>query len=183
MSLAGRDVGVVDGYLADRTGPEGRKGRFVWLDSPDWVVIIPWLLVDGIPHFIMEEQFRHGTATVTREFPAGLVEKGEKAAAAAEREMMEETGMAGDFTELGTVCPNNAFMTNRQSFFLVTGLEKKAGQSLDPDETIDIVEVPVEEAIRDMGTGIYDNGIMMMAIGFFLRYAEQHPELGLRGRQ
>ena len=97
--------------------------------------------------------------------------------------MMEETGMAGDFTELGTVCPNNAFMTNRQSFFLVTGLEKKAGQSLDPDETIDIVEVPVEEAIRDMGTGIYDNGIMMMAIGFFLRYAEQHPELGLRGRQ
>ena len=63
------------------------------------------------------------------------------------------------------------------------GLEKKAGQSLDPDETIDIVEVPVEEAIRDMGTGIYDNGIMMMAIGFFLRYAEQHPELGLRGRQ
>ena len=84
---------IFDGYLADRTGPEGRKGRFVWLDSPDWVVIIPWLLVDGIPHFIMEEQWRHGPCRMTREFPAGLVDKGEEAAAAAGRELLEETGM------------------------------------------------------------------------------------------
>ena len=175
------DCRIFSVVMAEREAGDGRKGTFVEIDSPDWVVAIPWFLKDGVPYFIMEEQFRHGTATVTREFPAGLVERGEKAAAAAEREMMEETGMAGDFTELGTICPNNAFMNNRQSFFLVTGLEKKAGQSLDPDETIDIVEVPVEEAIRDMGTGIYDNGIMMMAIGFFLRYSEQHPELGLRG--
>ena len=172
---------IFDGYLADRTGPEGRKGRFVWLDSPDWVVIIPWLLVDGIPHFIMEEQWRHGPCRMTREFPAGLVEKGEEALHAAKRELMEETGIRGTFTELGCVCPNNAFMTNRQSFFLVTDIEKVSEQSLDPDETIDVVEVPVEDVIRDMGTGIYDNGIMMMAIGFFMRYAESHPELKLRG--
>ena len=168
---------IFDGYLDDRIGPDGRKGRFIWLDSPDWVVIIPWLLVDGVPHFIMEEQFRHGSESVTREFPAGLVEKGEAALEAAKREMLEETGIVGRFVELGNVCPNNAFMSNRQSFFLVTDLEKKAGQSLDPNETIDVIEVPVEEVIRDMGTGLYDNGIMMMAIGFFLRYAEAHPEL------
>ena len=108
---------------------------------------------------------------------AGLVEKGEAALAAAQRELMEETGIRGTFTELGNVCPNNAFMSNRQSFFLVTDLEKVSGQSLDPNETIDVIEVPVEDVIRDMGTGLYDNGIMMMAIGFFLRYAESHPEL------
>ena len=71
-------------------------------------------------------------------------------------------------------------MTNRQSFFLVTDIEKVSGQTLDPDETIDVIEVPVEEAIRDIGKGLYDNGIMMMAIGFFMRYAEEHPELKLR---
>ena len=59
----------------------------------------------------------------------------------------------------------------------MTDLEKVSGQSLDPYETIDVIEVPVEDGIRDMGTGVYDNGIMMMAIGFFLRYAESHPEL------
>ena len=96
------------------------------------------------------------------------------------RELMEETGMKGSFTELGNVCPNSAFMSNRQSFFLVTDIEKVGGQSLDANEEIDVVTVPVEDAIRDMGKGAYDNGIMMMAIGFFLRYAEEHPELGLR---
>ena len=36
--------------------------------------------------------------------------------------------------------------------------------------------VPVEEVIASMGSGIYDNGIMMMA-GFFLQEAYKRPEL------
>ncbi len=171
------DCHIFNVLTAERTAPDGRTGSFVEIESPDWIVAIPWFLKDGVPYFIMEEQFRHGSESVTREFPAGLVEKGEAALAAAKREMLEETGMTGSFTELGNVCPNNAFMSNRQSFFLVTDLEKKSGQSLDPNETIDVIEVPVEDVIRDMGTGLYDNGIMMMAIGFFLRYAESHPEM------
>ena len=171
------DCHIFDVLTAERTAPDGRKGTFVEISSPDWIVAIPWFIKDGVPHFIMEEQFRHGSESVTREFPAGLVEKGEAALAAAQRELMEETGIRGTFTELGNVCPNNAFMSNRQSFFLVSDLEKVSGQSLDPNETIDVIEVPVEDVIRDMGTGLYDNGIMMMAIGFFLRYAESHPEL------
>ena len=164
----------------ERTAHDGRHGTFVEIESPDWIVAIPWVMVDGVPCFIMEEQYRHGSDSITREFPAGLVEKGEPAIEAARRELLEETGMQGDFIELGNVCPNSAFMSNRQSFFLVTGIEKVSGQSLDANEEIDVVTVPVEEAIRDMGKGAYDNGIMMMAIGFFLRYAESHSELKLR---
>lgn len=171
------DCHIFNVLTAEREAPDGRKGDFVEIESPDWIVAIPWFLKDGVPYFVMEEQFRHGSESVTREFPAGLVEKGEAAIAAAKRELLEETGMAGNFIELGNVCPNNAFMSNRQSFFLVTDLEKRSGQSLDPNETIDVIEVPVEEVIYDMGTGLYDNGIMMMALGFFLRYAEAHPEL------
>lgn len=171
---------IFDVVMVHRKAPDGREGDFVGIESPDWIVALPWYRKDGVPYFIMEEQFRHGTESITREFPAGLVEEGEKALHAAERELLEETGIKGKFAELGCVCPNNAFMTNRQSFFLVTDIEKVSGQSLDPDETIDVIEVPVEEAIRDMGKGLYDNGIMMMAIGFFMRYAEEHPELKLR---
>ncbi len=174
------DCHIFNVLTAERTAQDGRTGTFVEIESPDWIVAIPWFLKDGEPFFIMEEQFRHGSESVTREFPAGLVEEGEEASVAAKRELMEETGMTGSFVELGNVCPNNAFMSNRQSFFLVTDLEKVRGQSLDPNETIDVIEVPVEDVIRDMGTGLYDNGIMMMAIGFFLRYAEEHPELKLR---
>lgn len=165
----------------ERTAHDGRHGTFVEIESPDWIVAIPWLRrEDGVPCFVMEEQYRHGSDSVTREFPAGLVEKGEEAIAAAERELMEETGIRGEFIELGRVCPNSAFMSNHQSFFLVRSLEKVSGQSLDENEEIVVIEVPVEDVIRDMGRGLYDNGIMMMALGFFLRYSEEHPELMLR---
>lgn len=162
----------------DRESTDGRKGRFIELKSKDWVIAIPWFRrEDGVPCFVMEEQFRHGSESVTREFPAGLVEEGEPALMAAKRELLEETGMKGDFMLLGEVNPNSAFMSNRQSVFFVENFEIVAHQSLDANEQIDIVEVPVEEVIRDMGTGIYDNGCMMMALGFFLRYAEKRPEL------
>lgn len=162
----------------ERESSDGRKGSFVALDSKDWIVAIPFCRDNnGVPYFIMEEQFRHGTASVTREFPAGLVEEGELALDAAKRELLEETGMVGDFTLLGNVSPNAAFMANRQSFFLVENLRTVSGQDLDANEQIDVIKVPVSEAIRDMGTGIYDNGIMMIALGFFLRLAEKRPEL------
>ncbi len=169
---------LFDLVSVERFSTDGRKGNFVEVDSKDWIVAIPWFRnKDGVPYFVMEEQFRHGSATVTREFPAGLVERGEEALGAAKRELLEETGLEGDFSLLGNVNPNSAFMANRQSFFFVENLRKVKGQSLDENEQIDVVEVPVAEAVRDMGTGLYDNGIMMMALGFFLRLAEKRPEL------
>lgn len=165
----------------EREHRDGRKGTFIELESQNWVVAIPWFLRDdGVPCFVMEEQYRHGSETITREFPAGLVEKGELSLVAAQRELLEETGIEGKFTLLGEVNPNSAFMCNRQSFYLVEDIKKVSGQCLDANEEIDIIEVPVEEVIRDMGTGLYDNGIMMMALGFFMRLAEKRPEL--RGR-
>ena len=82
---------------------------------------------------------------------------------------------------LGDVCPNAAFMDNRQNFYLAEELELVSGQDLDENEEIDVFTIPVEEAIENMGRGVYDNGAMMMALGYFLRYAEKHPYLRTPG--
>jgi len=170
---------IFDVATVRREAPDGRQGTFVKVLSPEWITVIPWYRrEDGRAMFIMEEQFRHGSATVTREFPAGLVEKGEKAEVAARRELKEETGCeAGRMTLIGNVNPNSAFMSNRANFFLAESFKKVSGQSLDQNEQIDLLSVPVDEVVAAMGTEMYDNGIMMIALGFFLKEARKRPDL------
>jgi len=170
---------IFDVCTVVRTSTDGRSSTFIEVDSPNWVTVLPWYRrVDGKPMFVMVDQFRHGSSTVTREFPAGMVEKDEDPLLAALRELMEETGLEAEKTHLlGNVSPNSAFMNNRSHFYLVEGVSLVASQNLDANEQLDVFSVPVEEVIASMGTGIYDNGIMMMALGFFLREAHKRPEL------
>lgn len=61
--------------------------------------------------------------------------------------------MEAELTLLASFNPNPAFMTNRQTFFLATNLEKKGEQELDENEEIELLYVPVEEVIEKMGKG------------------------------
>ncbi len=163
--------------LSERKHGE-KRGEFVTLALPDWVSVIGWRRDEnGVPVFLMERQYRHGSESVTVEFPAGLTEEGESPLEAARRELREETGMEAELTELCSFNPNPAFMTNRQTFFLATDLVKKGEQELDENEEIELLYVPVEEVIRKMGRREYSNGIMLAALFAFMREAEKRPEL------
>lgn len=158
----------------ERKSKSGKTATFVELDCPEWVMVIPFFIdPDGIEYFIMERQFRHGSESITVEFPAGLVEKGEEAILGAKRELLEETGcIANKYILLGSVNPNPAFMNNRQYFYLAEDLSLVQEQNLDANEEIDVIAVKVEDAIKNIAKG--DNGIMTSALGLYLSYLREN---------
>jgi len=80
------------------------------LESVDWVNVVA-LTQDG--KSVMVEQYRFGIGDLTIEPAAGLVAPGEDSLVAAKRELLEETGYAGDkWQYLGSVQPNPAFHDN-----------------------------------------------------------------------
>jgi ADP-ribose pyrophosphatase len=82
------------------------------------------------------------------EFCAGKLERGEDPAAAAGRELEEETGYrAGSITKLGTFFTSPGFADEIMHVFLATGLTP-VPQRLEPGEEIEVV-VLAEQALRD----------------------------------
>lgn len=156
-----------------RHSKDGREGDFITLSNPDAVIILPLIRrEDGEEVFIMENQFRHGTETVTREFPAGLIEEGERSEEAAKRELLEETGMTGNLTMIAKFSPNPAFMNNTHFVYLCTELEKCSEQRLDKNEEIEIVEVPLSSLIKDAFKKPYNNSSTLVALLYYLLYKE-----------
>ena len=156
-----------------REAAENRKGQFTIIDSPDWVTILPILKNSrGRDCFLTVEQFRHGCASLTREFPAGMIDNGETPLDAAIRELEEETGYhAGKMTQIGSVNPNPAFMSNRTYTFLAEDLTPLGRRKLDEHEMIDMELVPEEELAREIGTGPYNSAITLQAWFWYLRHS------------
>lgn len=161
-----------------RKNKDGKEANFIELDSPQWINVIPYFVgTDGVPRCVLERQFRHGSNSVTLEFPGGLVEKGESPRDACLRELEEETGIRAHSLKLiGSVCPNSAFMNNTANFFLAQDLELVEStneRKLDENEEIDLVTMPISDVLERLGTADMDNGIMLMAGFYFLREAKK----------
>ena len=142
-------------------GPDGTEGKYIVMDAPDWVIVVPE--ING--NFIMVKQWRHGNRSLSIEFPGGVINQGEKPEDAAKREMEEETGYkAGKLVYLGCANPNPALMTNRVHFFAAEDLVSTGIQHLDKDEFLEYGKIPVEEVYEKIGNEEYPHALMMSAL-------------------
>ena len=151
----------------------GATGNFYLIDAPDWAIIVP-LIRDaaGEMHFVLVRQYRHGSSSVTLEFPAGTVDPHEDPAETARRELAEETGFqATAIQQIGRVNPNPAFMTNTCYTFLADGLTDCAATCFDAHEMIDTVRVPVGEIDTHIRSGAMNSATMLQALYWYRAHA------------
>ncbi len=143
---------------------ESEPRDFVVLDCPDWVNVIPITPDDQV---VFIRQFRHGVKEVTLEVPGGMVDAGEDPAAAALRELREETGFAGEAAEdLGYVYSNPAIMNNRTYTYVARDVQLVGELALDPFEQIEVVLYPLAEVPKLLATGAIRHTLVVSAFAF-----------------
>ena len=103
---------------------------------------------------VMVRQYRHALGVTEYEICAGVIEEGEAPLAAAQRELLEETGYAGgEWTEFMTICANPSNHTNLAHTFLALGVERVAEQHLDATEELTYHIIPQKEVFAMLQRG------------------------------
>lgn len=167
------DYGIFRAEERTSLGPDGKSGRFIVLDAPDWAVVIPVIVREGRRYLVAVQQFRHGAGVSMMEFPGGVVEPGEEPGAAVARELLEETGYRAErVTRLGSCSPNPAFMSNTFHVFVAEGLSLVAGQKLDEHELVDVIEVPEDELLQRIGEAPWGHALMVGAALYYRRWLD-----------
>ena len=122
------------------------------------------LPVDSDGNVTLVRQYRAGVSKVFTEICAGKLEKGEDPTECAKREMTEELGLsAKNVVALGSFVPTPAYDSEITYIFLATDLEY-VGQKLDDDEFLEIVKMPLDEAVSRVMSGEISDGKTQIAI-------------------
>ncbi|MCA9603039.1 MAG: NUDIX hydrolase [Myxococcales bacterium] len=140
-------------------------------------------------HVVLVRQYRHGIDEVTLEIPGGGVDEGETHGAAAERELLEETGYrAKRWVRLGDVQPNPAIQNNVASTWLALDAERVDSPRPDPGEVLTVEEVPLAHVAELLRNGTIRHALVVSAFlhlllktgGRFVRPDLQEQDAGTR---
>ncbi len=115
--------------------------------------------VDGEGNTYLVRQYRTPIDRILTEIPAGKLDYiGEDRLEAAKRELKEETGFSAEnWTHLTDMVTTPGFTNELISVYLARGLTK--GQThMDEDEFIDLVKLPLDEAVEMVKRGEITDG-------------------------
>ena len=166
---------VFDGHLLhvfkdEIVLPNGNKSTREWIKHPGASSVIP-LLPDG--QIILVKQYRYPVAQVTLEVPAGKLDfKGEDPLECAIRELSEETGYtAGKIWKLTTIATTVGFSNEVIHLYAATDL-KSGKQHTDDDEFINVVKMPLADAVKLVEDGTILDCKTIISILMLEKYLE-----------
>lgn len=137
----GRSIAV---YAEEVTLPNGRRTTLDIVRHPGAAAVVPFVSDDEI---LLIRQYRHAAGGMIYEVPAGKLDDAEDPAVCAARELEEEAGQrAGRIERLGEIWTTPGFTDERIHLFAAFELEPVT-QRLEPDELIEVLRVPLREAL------------------------------------
>ena len=142
--------------------PNGNTSVREYVKHLGAVCIIP---ITNENEVLLVKQYRYAVGEVLTEIPAGKLDyAGEDPLSAAIRELSEETGaVAKNIIPLGIYYGSPAIMGEKIHMYLATGLSFKT-QHLDDDEFLDVIKMPLEEAVNRVLDGTLRDGKTQSAI-------------------
>jgi ADP-ribose pyrophosphatase len=148
--------------------PDGAESTREYIVHPGAAVIIP-VFENG--DILLERQHRYPLRRDFIELPAGKFDPDETELACAQRELQEETGYVAErWSELPTFYPCIGYANERLVYFLAEGLTY-SGENMDDDEFLEILRVPLKEAIAMIGDGRIDEAKTVMGLLWYERFA------------
>ncbi|MBI2677787.1 MAG: NUDIX hydrolase [Candidatus Koribacter versatilis] len=141
--------------------PNGITARRDVIHHPGSVVI---LAVDHKKRALLERQFRHAAGKYLWELPAGRIDTGESALAAAKRELREETGYtARRWRRLLFYYASPGFLSETMAVYLAESLT--AGRATpEADESIATRFFPIAPLVRAAAAGRLEDGKTISAV-------------------
>jgi len=127
--------------------PNGETVDWFLRKGPHAVMILPQTQQGN---FLVEKTYKYGADTEIYEFPSGIIEVGEDPIVAAQRELLEETGFAGDLVFLGETFVNPTDSDMRYFYFLAKNCVQQQKPQLEKEEQIEILELKTIEQVKKL---------------------------------
>jgi ADP-ribose pyrophosphatase len=141
--------------------PDGKTSVRELVRHPGAVAIVP---LDAEGNVVLVRQYRHAAGRAMLEIPAGTLKPGEDPQLCAVRELQEETGFQpGHIEKIGGIFVAPGYTTEYIHLYYATDLSQ-ARLAMDDDEFIEVVHIPLRQAVAMVERGEIFDGKSVSAL-------------------
>ncbi len=127
------------------------------------------LALDDENRVVMVKQYRQPAGKVLLEIPAGKLEPAESPLHCAQREFAEETALAAEqWKQITCFYPSPGFCDEKIYLFQAIGIREAVCPGTDPDENIELIYVPLDQALAMIKSGQIIDGKTIIAVQYAL---------------